>query len=66
MDAYAAMADILGKSSVFAQNIADFKVRPQQIAMAEGLAKRLGIDYPASHKKSMKKTSEFIDKHFKK
>lgn len=28
--------------------------------------KAIRIDYPASHKKSMKKTSEFIDKHFKK
>ena len=45
---------------------ADRPATEKQIAMAEGLAKRLGIDYPASHKKSMKKTSEFIDKHFKK
>ena len=45
---------------------ADRPATEKQIAMAEGLAKRLGIDYPSSHKKSMKKTSEFIDKHFKK
>ena len=38
----------------------------KQVAMAENLAKRLGIDYPAAYKKSMQKTSAFIDKHLKK
>lgn len=45
---------------------ADRPATEKQIAMAENLAKRLGIDYPAGHKKSMQKTSAFIDTHMKK
>ena len=45
---------------------ADRPATEKQIAMAENLAKRLGVDYPAAHKKSMQKTSAFIDKHMKK
>jgi len=37
----------------------------KQIAMAESLSKRLGVDYPSSYKKSMAKTSDFINKHLK-
>lgn len=45
---------------------ADRPATDKQIAMAENLAKRLGVDYPAAHKKSMQKTSAFIDKHMTK
>lgn len=45
---------------------ADRPATEKQIAMAENLAKRLGVDYPAASKKSMQKTSAFIDKHMNK
>ena len=38
----------------------------KQIAMAESIAKRLGIEYPAKHRKSMQLTSAFIDSNMKK
>ena len=38
----------------------------KQIALAENIAQRHGVDYTKAMRASMKKTSEFIDKYFKK
>ncbi len=47
-------------------NLPDKPATPKQIAMAQSLAQRLGVDYPESYQQSMQKTSAFIDKHMKK
>lgn len=56
----------MGGGNVYSSGGAERAPSEKQIALAENIAQRHGVEYTKAMRASMKKTSEFIDKYFKK